>query len=61
MRSTHVAHVLLIAPMIGTILDCYVVLQASTNTLLAHFLSIVFTNFILGVVNKATAKPAGGF
>lgn len=52
---------LLIAPMIGTILDCYVVLQASTNTLLAHFLSIVFTNFILGVVNKATAKPAGGF
>lgn len=41
-------------------LDVYS-LQASTNTLLAHFLSIVFTNFILGVVNKVAAKPSPGY
>eukprot|EP00879_Flechtneria_rotunda_P024706 GHRR01026212.1.p1 GENE.GHRR01026212.1~~GHRR01026212.1.p1 ORF type:complete len:210 (+),score=34.55 GHRR01026212.1:387-1016(+) len=35
-------------------------LQASTNTLLAHFLSIVFTNLILGAINKVRAKPIAG-
>eukprot|EP00878_Enallax_costatus_P031606 GHUV01034568.1.p2 GENE.GHUV01034568.1~~GHUV01034568.1.p2 ORF type:complete len:173 (+),score=58.06 GHUV01034568.1:555-1073(+) len=33
-------------------------LQASTNTLLAHFLSVVFANWLIGAVNKATAKPS---
>ncbi|KIY96600.1 hypothetical protein MNEG_11360 [Monoraphidium neglectum] len=33
-------------------------LQASTNVLLAHFVSIVFTNLILSRVNKATAQAA---
>jgi hypothetical protein len=31
--------------------------QASTNTLLAHFLSIVFANIIVGIVNKVGAAP----
>jgi hypothetical protein len=31
--------------------------QASTNTLLAHFLSIVFANIIVGIVNKVGATP----
>jgi hypothetical protein len=34
------------------------VLQASTNTLLAHFLSVVFANCIIGVVSKARGRPA---
>ncbi|KAF6261840.1 hypothetical protein COO60DRAFT_726021 [Scenedesmus sp. NREL 46B-D3] len=33
-------------------------LQASTNTLLAHFLSVVFANFIIGAVNKIKTRPA---
>ncbi|WIA41833.1 hypothetical protein OEZ86_009163 [Tetradesmus obliquus] len=33
-------------------------LQASTNTLLAHFLSVVFANFIIGAVNRIRARPA---
>jgi hypothetical protein len=32
--------------------------QASTNTLLAHFLSVVFANFIIGAVNKIKGRPA---
>jgi hypothetical protein len=30
--------------------------QASTNTLLAHFLSIVFANCIIGLLGKAQAS-----
>ncbi|KAF8058327.1 lpxC [Scenedesmus sp. PABB004] len=33
-------------------------LQASTNTLLAHFLSVVFANFIIGAVNPFRAPMA---
>eukprot|EP00775_Hariotina_reticulata_P013608 gene13608-13733_t len=33
-------------------------LQASTNTLLAHFLSIVFANCIVGAVNNIKGRPA---
>lgn len=35
-----------------------VVLQASTNTLLAHFLSVVFANCIIGLLSKAKGRPA---
>lgn len=38
---------------------CYLcVLQASTNTLLAHFLSVVFANCIIGVLSKVRKGPA---
>lgn len=33
-------------------------LQASTNTLLAHFLSVVFANCIIGRLNKGRGAPA---
>jgi hypothetical protein len=33
-------------------------LQASTNTLLAHFLSVVFANTIIGLLNNAKGRPA---
>jgi len=36
-------------------------LQASTNTLLAHFLSIVFANLITGAVNKAAAASQSAY
>lgn len=36
---------------------CNIVLQASANTLLAHFVSIVFTNILLRTLNKATPDP----
>jgi hypothetical protein len=35
------------------------VLQASTNTLLAHFLSLVFTLWLVRIVGKG-GSPAGG-
>lgn len=35
-------------------------LQASTNTLLAHFLSVVFANCIIGVLSKAKGRPITG-
>lgn len=37
---------------------CVAALQASTNTLLAHFLSVVFANCIIGVLSKARGRPA---
>jgi hypothetical protein len=33
-------------------------LQASTNVLLAHFMSIVFTNLMLGTLNRIGASPS---
>ncbi len=32
--------------------------QASTNTVLAHFASIVFANWLLRILNRAAAKAA---
>lgn len=33
-------------------------LQASTNVLLAHFMSIVFTNLMLGALNRLGASAS---
>ncbi|DBA80512.1 hypothetical protein WJX77_002029 [Trebouxia sp. C0004] len=35
--------------------------QASANTLLAHFVSIVFTNLLLRTLNKATSSPKAAY
>lgn len=35
--------------------------QASANTLLAHFVSIVFTNMLLRTLNKATPSPKAAY
>ncbi|KAL0024346.1 hypothetical protein WJX79_001446 [Trebouxia sp. C0005] len=35
--------------------------QASANTLLAHFVSIVFTNLLLRTLNKATPSPKAAY
>ena len=40
-----------------SLLMAVVVMQASANTLLAHFVSIVFTNILLRMLNKATPDP----
>ena len=37
------------------------VMQASANTLLAHFVSIVFTNMLLRTLNKATPSPKAAY
>jgi len=34
------------------------VLQASTNTILLHFLGIVFANWTLRILNKDVKNPA---
>lgn len=38
--------------------DQIVALQASTNTILLHFLGIVFANWTLRVLNKDAKSPA---
>ena len=36
----------------------HVCVQASTNTVLAHFASIVFANWMLRLLNRAAAKQS---
>jgi len=36
-------------------------MQASANTLLAHFVSIVFTNLLLRTLNKAVPSPKAAY
>ena len=56
-------HVTLVSAMLHNhgLSSAIFVMQASANTLLAHFASIVFTNLLLRTLNKATPSPKAAY